>query len=81
VIGCLPFIDGETTFMIGPAVEIDPGYPAALDTVLETPSRMVSVTTVEGDTLLSESIGGRATRVRVWSNREREPEEVRIGLG
>jgi hypothetical protein len=74
-------MDGETTLLIGLAVEVDPGYPAVLDIVLETPSRTVSVTTVEGEILLSGSIGVRSTRVRVWSNREREPDEVRIGLG
>jgi hypothetical protein len=74
-------MDGETTFMLGPAAEIDPGYPATLDIELEVPSRVVSVRTVEGERLLSKRIGSSETRVRVWTNREREPDEVRIGLG
>jgi hypothetical protein len=81
VIGCLPFMDGETMFVLGPASKVDPGGPSAFDGTIATPSRKVAVTTVEGEAILVTAVPDTKTRVRVWTNRTREPDRVMIGVG
>jgi hypothetical protein len=80
LVGCLAFADGPTTFTLGPPADKRSGLELAVDRVMETPSRFVIVSTVEGEVLLSEAVGELRTRVRVWLNRAREPDIVDIAL-
>ena len=78
---CLAQIDGPTKITIGPAQEVDPGRHPEFDGVLETPSGMVTVTTVELKKVLEEKVSSLRTRVRIWMNRLKQPDDVVIGLG
>jgi hypothetical protein len=79
-VACLMFQDGETEVTLGPAREVDPGSFAAFDRLLETPNRTVVVSTVDGDTVLEARVPRSMTRVRIWVNRPKEPDQVVIGL-
>jgi hypothetical protein len=73
-------MDGETEVVLGSASEVDPDG-LAFDGTLATPSRKVVVTTVEEETVLKTTVPDIVTRVRVWTNRTREPDRVMIGVG
>lgn len=78
---CLAEMDGQTHVTIGPAQEIDPGEKPAFDVTLATPTRAVVVTTVELVKLLEASVPSIRTRIRIWTNRAKEPDDVIVGLG
>jgi hypothetical protein len=80
-VGCLTFADGETEVRLAPASEFSDRGPPKWDQVLETPSRVVAVSTVMGEVILEEAVREVQTRVRIWGNRFPEPDEVFIGLG
>jgi hypothetical protein len=80
-VGCLTFADGETDVRLGPAREFNHRGPPRWDQMLETPSRVVAVSTVVGEVLLEEEVPETRTRIRIWGNRFPEPDEVLIGLG
>jgi hypothetical protein len=75
------FADGVTEVTLGPAVEVNPGTTAAFDGELETPSRGVTVSTVEWENLLEERVRSAITRIRIWVNHPIEPDKVTIGWG
>lgn len=79
-VACLMSQDGETEVTLGPADEIAPGHVPAYDGELETPHRVVTISTVEGEAVLEASVPERSTRVRVWVNRPREPDVIKVGL-
>jgi hypothetical protein len=78
---CLCSDDGPTKITMGPAQEVDPGQVPAFDGVLATPTHTVAVTTAELDGVLVSNVPALRTRVRIWTNRRREPDNVVIGLG
>jgi hypothetical protein len=80
-VGCRIFADGETLVSLGPATELDPGEPPALDGMLATPNRAVVVSTVERHTVLQTSVPDTRTRVRIWVDEPVEPEKVMVGVG
>ena len=80
-ISCLSEVDGETTFTLGAASELDPGRAADFSATLKTPSKNVVLLTAENQQLLRASVNDVRTRVRIWINRPKEPDEVVIGLG
>lgn len=80
-IACYPWIDGETAVTLGPSAKIDPGKPPAFDGQLETPNRMIVISTVEGKSILQEVVPDAATHVRVWVNNPSMPDKVVIGFG
>jgi hypothetical protein len=66
---------------LGGANEVNSGGRAAFDGNLETPNRIVIVSTVERETILSTKVSNTVTRVRIWVNRPNEPDIVIIGVG
>lgn len=79
-IACYPWIDGDTTVILGPDHEVDPGIPPAFDGKLETPDRTIVISTVEGKTILKEDVPETTTRVRAWVNRPVMPDQVIVGF-
>jgi hypothetical protein len=65
---------------LGTSREVDSGKPPAFDGHLKTPDRMIVISTVEGKTILKDSVPGIITRVRVWVNHPSMPDEVIIGF-
>lgn len=80
LVGCRPEIDGETEIKLGPAAEVNPGNPAAFDGQLGTPSGRLQVVTVEWKPLLEAAVRTAKTRVRIWPNRPRFPDQIIIGF-
>jgi hypothetical protein len=80
VVGCRTFADGPTDLLIGPASEVGSEEIPAFDGVLDTPSRKIVVSTVEGQRLLQETVSSADTRVRIWVNHPTEPDRIVIGL-
>jgi len=79
-IACYPWIDGETVVTLGPSTEVDPGKPPAFDGQLETPNRMIMISTVEGKPILQEAVPETTTHVRAWVNNSSMPDEVIVGF-
>ena len=80
-VGCFPEIDGETEIILGPASEVGLNRLSDFVGTLETPNRIVAVSTVEGATLLDVRVPASTTRVRIWLSDPRWPDKVIIGLG
>ena len=80
MIGCLSFMDGETEVSLGRQEPHGATRPA-FDGILDTPSKMVVVSTVEWTPILSTSVESTKTRVRIWTNHPTEPDDVWIAVG
>ncbi len=81
VFGCLMFMDGETEVTLGNTSDVGIADKAAFEGMLESPSRMVVVSTVGWKPILSSAVATRITPVRIWTNHPTEPDKVIIGLG
>ncbi len=77
---CYPWVDGETTITLGPSAEVDPGTAAAFDGNLQTPSRIVVISTVDHKIILSKAVPDKTTRIRAWVNRPMMPNRIIIGF-
>jgi hypothetical protein len=80
-IGCTPDVDGETRIAIGSPGQLSVTGKLVLDSHLPTPSRLVRFNIVPGKTILEQEVSGTTTRVRVWVNDPKEPNDITIGLG
>jgi hypothetical protein len=79
---CFPEVDGPTKIVLGLAVEVDPGIAPAFEGTLETPQRVVTITTVADDRpVLSHDVPESFTPIRIWHSHPRWPEVVTVGLG
>lgn len=81
VVCCLAEMDGDTDITLGLAGEVDPGKKPDFDAPLETPTRTVVVSTAELATLLKANVPNLRTRIRIWTNRPREPDKVIVVIG
>jgi hypothetical protein len=78
---CFPEQDGPTEVMLGKADTVDPGDQPAFDGELATPNRAITISTVEGATVLQAKVSDTRTHVRIWLNDLRSPDKVIIGWG
>jgi hypothetical protein len=79
-VGCRAEDDGSTRITMGKAVHVDPGYQPLFEGDIETPSQYLEVQSVEGTTLLRTSVQGHRTRVSIWVNDTKEPDEITVGI-
>jgi len=79
-VGCLPDSDGETEVTIGTIDDLRSRDVLAFDGQLTTPSRRVIVETVLKEKLLEELVPGVDTRVRIWTNGNRDSDRIFIVL-
>jgi hypothetical protein len=77
-IGTLAAADGETSLTIGDEDGTAPGEPV-VDTVLRTPSGVLSVCSVMDAVYLEIAVAVR-TRLRVWANHATEPDRIVIAV-
>lgn len=81
-VGTLPRRSGETTVLLceesADAQREPAGHMLAFDGILDTPSRMLSVCTVPDDILLEVAVSQLRTRVRIWTNDDRQPDAITI---
>jgi hypothetical protein len=77
-LGTFSQADGSTRITLG--VELPPlsGKSLVFDGLLQTPNRNISVYTVVYDVLLSCGVPGKNTKIQIWSNDSREPDEIDI---
>ena len=80
-VACLMWQDGETLVGLGDAQDLKREEAPAFDGMLDTPDRIVRVSTVKREILLEQKVPEPRTRVRLWINSPSEPDEVVIGLG
>ena len=80
IVGCEHEGDSETVFTIGIDHQVDPGFRPVFESVIETPNRKVSVWTTDIEKFLEEKVPTKRTRVRIWGNRQKFPDDVVIGL-
>lgn len=80
-VGCLPDSDGDTTVTLGPIEDVRSDEMLAFDGLLETPSRVIAVETVLGERLVEMPVGGKKTRVQIWTNGLRDTDIVIVGFG
>jgi hypothetical protein len=81
IVGCLAFMDGESDFSLSTSSDDAPSRAPAFDGVLETPGRAVEVSTSEREVLIRTETTGLRTRVRIWTNRPKEPTDILAVLG
>lgn len=80
VVGCMMFADGPSRFTLCRGAEaVGRGQPS-FSGDLETPSRVVALSTTEGTTLLEAPVSAALTRVRIWTNHPTEPDDVIIAV-
>jgi hypothetical protein len=79
-VACYPQFDGETEIILGPADEVDPGYPPSFTGTLKTPDHSVVVSTIEEKTILEMPVAGTMTGTRIWLSDPRWPDKVIVGV-
>ena len=79
-IGCRAEVDGSTKVTIGDIDLVNPGYEPAFDGEIETPSKALEIQSVLGTKLLNALVQGERTRVAIWVNDSREPDEIIVGI-
>jgi hypothetical protein len=78
---CFPEQDGATEVVLGDVAEVNPGGEPAFEGDLETPNRVLVVSTVELEPVLDLNVAGTRTHVRIWLSHPQWPERVMIGVG
>ncbi len=77
---CFPEQDGPTEITIGPSSEIEPGPLLVFEGDLETPSRIVIISGVEIERVLSVDVAHQKTKVRIWYSHPKWPDKVTISV-
>lgn len=80
-VGCYPSDDGATEFSLGKAAELKAEGEVVFDGTIETPTRSLMISTVSGEILLSQAVLETRTRVRIWVNHPKWPDQIMIGWG
>ena len=80
-VSCLPDMDGETQITIGPETEVGLASAPIFDGMIKTPTHRVVVSTVEDQEVVAAAVPSRETRIRVWTNKTDEPDEIVIAWG
>jgi hypothetical protein len=79
--GCLMEQDGPTEITLGPVEDVSLQHAPTFDDLLNTPTRIVIVSTSERTSVLEIAVRDTRTRLRIWTNRRSEPDKVVIGVG
>jgi hypothetical protein len=77
-VGTLCEVDGSTRISLGATNSGLEGHRLAFDGVLETPGRRIAVMSVTDEVLIQMPVESDQTRVRVWTNDDREPSDIDI---
>src|SRR5262249_22466755 len=70
--------DGPTRIMLSDELSETDVNEVACDVVLETPSQRLAVCSVLVDVIVEMAVKAERTRVRIWTNDEIEPSDLRI---
>jgi hypothetical protein len=80
-IGCLHGQEGDTTVILGSALDVNPMDSPWASGLLETKSGVISLVTTHGDVVMKVNVDEELTPIRIWLNQPEQADEVRIGLG
>jgi hypothetical protein len=80
-VGCYPSDDGETEFFLGRADQLAAEGEIVFDGTIVTPTGSLMISTVDGEVLLEQEVPSARTRVRVWANHLKWPDQVLVGWG
>lgn len=78
-IGCLSELDGPTDLHLA-ATKITPDHKLVFDGYVETPNRYLAFCTILAEEIIAAKTWGLRTRVQVWANDSREPDDIRVFL-
>ncbi|MGP9811883.1 hypothetical protein ACTZWT_10265 [Rhodopseudomonas sp. NSM] len=81
IVGTLCSMDGETELIVSDQPNDVPPTRPTFDSFLQTPSRVIEVSTSEREILLRCPVETHFTHVRVWTNHLSEPDRVLVVLG
>ena len=76
-VGTLCEIDGATTIVLGSKVDGSLGRKVFTGSI-QTPGRIIAVTTSTADIVLSLSVPDEKTTLNIWTNDESEPDLILI---
>jgi hypothetical protein len=79
-IGCCPEIDGETEIRLGPIDEVGLDRLPDFSGTIETPNRILVISTVERDSVLEATVPKPNTRLLIWLSHPRWPDKVIVGF-
>lgn len=79
-ITCYPEQDGQTKISFSDIKSIQEQNAPAFESILETPSKLVVVSTSEGNMLLQLPIETRRAHLRIWTNHATWPDRVKTGV-
>lgn len=81
-VGCESAIDphDDVSFTIGLDHRLNTSGRPIFEKIIETPNRKVCVWTTEFEKILEEKVPTERTRVRIWGNRPKYPDEIIIGV-
>lgn len=80
-VGCLSEDDGETEFTLASLAEVDRADKPVYEGMLRTPKRHVVIRSVLGEHLLELPVLQEVTKIKIWANDLKEPDNVLIGVG
>lgn len=80
-VSCLIFQNGDITVSLADADEAHSLAKPAYDGMLATPAGVVLLFDVNMPEILSITVPGRETRVRILTNHSTEPDEIEIVVG
>jgi hypothetical protein len=80
IVGCWPEQDGPTQVTIGQRPLARQNAQLAFDGVLDTPHQRVAVWTVEWRKVLEARVRTERTRLRIFTNHPKWPDQVSIEL-
>ncbi|WP_432346196.1 hypothetical protein WMC41_21115 [Shinella yambaruensis] len=80
-IPCTYWNDGDTSFSVGEASEITMSTPPTFDGFLDTPDKRLVFFGANEPEFASVSVPTVKTRIRIWIDHPREPENVVIAFG
>jgi hypothetical protein len=74
-------VEGATTFTLSWNEISYPGEPPAFDMAVDTPGKIVVLSTSEAEEIFELPISEERTRIRIWLNRSVQADEVRVAIG
>lgn len=80
-VDCLPDMDGETRVTLGAATEVGMAGPPVFDGTIKTPTKGLLVSTVEHEEILAAAVPSLETRIRIWTSRTVDPDDIVIAWG
>jgi hypothetical protein len=81
IVGTLHRDEGDTHLTVSTSEDDAPAVPPRFECYLDTPSRLLQMSTSEREILTKCQVASHKTRIRVWSNDPKFPDDVFILLG